>query len=86
MLSCKEITKLVSESLDRELTWRQRVGLWMHIGMCGMCWRFRKDLIHIHEETRRQAKRIEDETGDSAEQLPIEARNRMKRLLESHQG
>lgn len=86
MLSCKEITKLVSESLDRELTWRQRIGLWMHIGMCGLCWRFRKDLIHLHEETGRHAKRIEDETADSGEKLPIEARERMKRLFESRSG
>jgi hypothetical protein len=83
MLSCKEVSKLVSESLDRELAWWQRINLWVHIGMCGLCWRFRKDMIHIHDATRQHAQEIEDDAPDSDVRLPDASRDRMKQLIES---
>jgi hypothetical protein len=82
MLTCKEVSKLVSESLDRKLSMWQRVGLWMHIGMCGLCRRFRKDLRHIHDETRQHIDDIGPETAASDVKLSDESRDRMKRLLE----
>ena len=83
MLNCKEISKLISASLDHKLTWWQRINLWMHIGMCGLCWRFRKDLLHIHEEAHHYAEEIEQDAADSDGKLSDESRGRMKRLLEA---
>lgn len=83
MLSCKEVSKLVSESLDRKLSWWQRINLWMHIGMCALCWRFRKDLVHLHEETQQIAGEIEQNAVDSDVKLPDESRERMRRLIDS---
>lgn len=37
MLSCKEATALISQGLDRELTWRERVALSMHEAICAGC-------------------------------------------------
>ena len=83
MLSCKEVSKLISDSLDRKLSWWQRINLWMHIGMCGLCWRFRKDLRHLHEETLQHADELEQGTADWDVKLPSDSRERMKRVLES---
>ena len=83
MLSCKEVSKLVSESLDRKLSLWQRISLWMHFFMCGFCWRFRKDLIHLHDETHEHATEIENEATDLEVTLPDDSRDRMKRLIES---
>ncbi len=83
MLSCKEVSKLVSESLDGELSLWQRFNLWMHLSMCRLCWGFRKDLVHLHEQTQQHAHEIEDDVKDSDVRLPVESRDRMKRLLKS---
>ena len=83
MLNCREVSKLISQSLDRKLSWWQRINLWMHIGLCGLCWRFRKDLRHLHEETHRHADEIDQDAAGFDVKLPEESRDRMRRLIES---
>ncbi len=45
--NCREMTKLISESLERKLTWRERLELWFHASMCGMCKVFRKNAMTL---------------------------------------
>lgn len=35
MPSCRDITALVSESMDRKLPLRQRMSIRVHLAMCG---------------------------------------------------
>ncbi|MBI3836624.1 MAG: hypothetical protein HY288_01650 [Planctomycetia bacterium] len=81
MLNCKDVSKLLSESLDRKLPFWTRVRLWMHLGMCRLCWGFRRDLMHIHRETRQHADEIERDVHEAEGKLSEESRERMKRLL-----
>ncbi|MDT8388087.1 MAG: zf-HC2 domain-containing protein [Thiogranum sp.] len=37
MRSCKDISFLVSQSLDRKLALRERLGLHLHLMMCNAC-------------------------------------------------
>ena len=83
MLNCKEVSKLVSESLERKLTWWQRVNLWMHLGMCRICWRFRRDLFRIRDATRQHAGDVEYDRSDLSTKLSDASRDRMKRLIAS---
>jgi len=39
--SCREVTRLVLESEDRELTATERLALQMHWGICTACRKFR---------------------------------------------
>lgn len=37
MLSCKEATRLVSQGLDRELAFGERIALRVHLAICAGC-------------------------------------------------
>lgn len=37
MLTCKEMTELVTDYLERRLPFRKRIAFQMHIGMCKNC-------------------------------------------------
>lgn len=83
MLNCKQVSELVSESLDRKLTFWQRANLWMHLGMCGLCRRFRRDLVHVHEATRKYEEAIERGDLEVNLKLSDESRDRIKQLLKT---
>ncbi|HEY3447878.1 MAG TPA: zf-HC2 domain-containing protein [Myxococcales bacterium] len=37
MLTCQELTELVTDYLEGRLTWGQRLKFQMHLGMCSHC-------------------------------------------------
>lgn len=86
MLSCKEVSQLVSESLDHELPLWKRLNLWMHLCMCGVCWGFRKAVLRIHDEVHQRAAEIEQGSAEQESALSDESRERIKRVLDSHQA
>ena len=52
MMNCKEITRLVAESADRDLPFYQRMRVRMHLAMCFLCRRFTKQLELIRKISR----------------------------------
>jgi hypothetical protein len=77
MYNCKEVTRIVSESLDHTLPLHQRMGLHFHLFMCKLCSRYRKQLLILREAMRLQERYVED-TKPSLTLHP-EARERIKR-------
>lgn len=53
MLTCKEVSKLVSQSLDRRLSLVERVGLRMHFLLCEGCRQFREHMAFIRRACQR---------------------------------
>lgn len=47
MLSCKEVTHLVSEAQDRPLTLSEKVQLEMHLAMCKGCRNFKEQILFL---------------------------------------
>ncbi|MEX1026878.1 MAG: hypothetical protein WD049_02565 [Candidatus Paceibacterota bacterium] len=86
MLRCKDVSKLVSESLDHKLPLCKRLNLWMHLCMCGVCWGFRKAVLRIHDEAHQHGAEIEHDSAEQKIKLFDDSRERMKRTLESHQS
>jgi predicted anti-sigma-YlaC factor YlaD len=86
MLSCEEVTRLVSESLDRELSFRQRVSTKIHLMMCRLCSRYSKQLAGLREAFRLHAMG-EDDIEIYPASLSSEARERIIQSLhqQSHE-
>jgi hypothetical protein len=81
MLSCKEVTQLISESMDRSLPLGKRIGVRIHLLICKFCARYRRQLLLIRE-TVRQIMAAEDRPEvQIRETLSAEARERIKESL-----
>lgn len=52
MLSCKEVTRLLSESQDRELTLFEGLQLRMHLAMCKGCTNFDRQMKFLRRASR----------------------------------
>ena len=53
MLTCKEVSKLVSQSLDRRLGLLEWVGLRMHFFLCEGCRHFSEQMAFIRRACQR---------------------------------
>ena len=50
--TCKEASRLQSQALDRKLSLMQRIGLRMHLLICGWCRRYGKQIGFLHDAAR----------------------------------
>jgi Putative zinc-finger len=82
MLSCKEVTSRVSESLDRRLSLRERLKVMLHLLICLACQRMVRQMALLRAASRRYAM---DETAPDAsrETLSHEARQRILQGLQA---
>jgi hypothetical protein len=53
MLSCKQVTRLVSQGLDRELGFAERVRLRVHLAICDGCTNFRNQMDFLRKAVAR---------------------------------
>lgn len=87
MFNCKEVSRMVSEFMDRNLPFHQRIGIRIHMMMCEFCFRYRRQLLLIRETIRLHASQIEDVQPSTI--LPPEARERIKEsfhhMLKQHE-
>ena len=78
MPSCKDVTRLISESMDHSLPFGKRVGVRLHLLICRFCARYERQLLLIRETVRRLAA-IDDACGALAgEPLSEEAKERIR--------
>ena len=52
-LSCREVSALVSESLDRQLNLKERIGIHLHLMICRMCARYHRQIQFLSASARR---------------------------------
>ncbi len=60
MLSCKQASQLISQSLDRPLTLRERFALQLHLIVCKYCKRFSQHLQILRAAIRKMVDSIEN--------------------------
>jgi hypothetical protein len=59
MLPCREVTRLVSQGLDRRLGFGERVALRIHFAICEGCGNFDRQMKILREAVR-QLGEVED--------------------------
>ena len=77
MFNCKEVSKMVSESMDRKFPLHHRILMTVHLFMCRYCNRFKKQLLilrnaaeceDIHEEDLGRSPTLSKETHERIKQ------------------
>jgi hypothetical protein len=81
MLSCNEISQLVSESLDKKLRWHQRLQVRFHLLMCRFCSRFKKQVLFLRDAGRRFLTADDETEIGPGSGLSPQARERIKQAL-----
>jgi predicted anti-sigma-YlaC factor YlaD len=84
-LPCEGMSRLASESLDRELSRLERVALRSHLLYCTACRRYRRQLERIRGALRKLAGDLEAGVPSPGPRLPDEVRERIKRVITSSQ-
>jgi hypothetical protein len=83
MIPCKRAAELISLSLETRLDWRQRLALLLHLGVCAMCRRFRRQ-SRLLQRAGQVVGRPEPLPGVPGEVLSAAARDRIKGALREH--
>lgn len=77
---CHEMTRLISESMDRPLPLRTRISMRIHYLICIWCERYRDQLSFMRDAVRHSCDRgVEHMNGD----LSSDAKQRMKDALKN---
>lgn len=80
-LRCEESTRLVSESLDRDLPRGERWAVRLHALCCRSCRRYGRQILFLREAIRRGAREPETAALAAGASLTPEARERIKKAL-----
>ena len=80
MLTCKHASQLVSRSLDRRLTTRERFMLRLHLFTCKACSRFLIQLTLFNKMMHRMKKQVEE---DTSVKLNPEAKQRIAEQIDN---
>lgn len=81
MLSCRDVTQLISESMDTSLPIGKRIGMRLHLLMCKFCTRYERQLLLIRETVRRIAATEEKPGEPPGGTLSEEAKERIRKSL-----
>ena len=78
MLSCREVSALASETLDREMRFRERIGMLLHLMMCRVCRRYVKQIRFLSTASRVLKDKVLEDTQP---RLNDAARQRIEKRL-----
>ena len=81
MLSCKQASQIISQSLDRPLAMRERFALSLHLFICKYCKRFSQHMQCLRVAIKQMVVSIED---DNTIEMPVEAKKRITNLAEAN--
>ncbi len=81
MLDCKQASQIISQSLDRNLTIRERFALKLHLLICKYCKLFSRQMQILRVAIKQMSASIEN---NHKIEMPSEAKKRITDLVEAH--
>ena len=79
-MNCKQATQVISQSLDRKLTLRERFVLKFHLIICNACKQFNQQLVALRSTFNKLTAAIENDTDIK---MPSETKNRLLETIKS---
>jgi hypothetical protein len=79
--SCQEAVRLVSDAMDRPLSFKERMGLRLHLLICILCLRYDRQLQFIRTMMRAYPRQPDFENPPIDAGLSREARARLNQAL-----
>jgi hypothetical protein len=81
IFKCKDVSHLISRSMDQKLPLRIRFGVKFHLMMCDLCLRYKEQLELIGKSISKI--KVEEKDNYSFRHLPDQVKNRIKKHLEN---
>lgn len=79
--SCKDMTRLLSDAMDRPLPVGIRIKMRLHFLICKWCERYKNQLFFLRQALRRNPHESGDEVATSSTSLSPEAKDRLTRAI-----
>jgi len=86
MPNCREVSQMVSESMDARPPVTRCMAMWVHLIMCRYCYRFRRQILFLRKMSCIDAEDAVDAMGGEDAVLSSEARERLKKIVEDGCG
>jgi anti-sigma factor RsiW len=80
-MACRNAARLISEGMDRPLTWVEKLSLHFHLLRCSACRRYQAQLRAMRDLLRSAASRLDEAANDAEEPLPLDAKERIRATL-----
>lgn len=84
MFKCEEISALISRSMDEDLGWWKRFGIWFHLKMCHLCAAYKDQLQIISQAIAKVESHTTEPEGMT--RLPKDAAESIKSHLKELQS
>ena len=79
--SCQDMTRLLSEGMDRPHPLGIRIKMRLHFLICKWCERYKNQLVFLRQALSRKPDTLEGEVAGSSTSLSPEAKDRLKQII-----
>jgi hypothetical protein len=76
--SCKDVTRMMSEAIDRQLPLRKRFAVYLHRLICVWCDRYYRQLHLMRDRSKKLHLHLDDVPN---EELTPDAKTKIKRVM-----
>ena len=81
--SCREMARLLSDSMDHAVPLDKRIRMYLHLRMCVLCHGYRRHLDLLRNVLRSDSARLVEADSPYNSRLSTEAKERIRRALDS---